>query len=106
MASGWFMLSLILGVVVFSSPEQILPTTEGTAWEYKMTEEAGLGARLSDDSQHEAGTIHLDVVYRIQGTREIDGRKLLAFEMHRAGRIVNTDLLTVDEHGVQCWARE
>jgi hypothetical protein len=105
MASDSFMLSSILGVLVFSSAEQILPTTEGTAWEYKMTEQAGPGARLSDDSEHEAGTIHLDVVYRIQGTREIDGRKLLEFEMHRAGRIVNTDLLTVDEHGVQCWAR-
>ena len=76
MASGWFMLFSILSVLVFSSPEQILPTAEGTAWEYKMTEEAGPGARLSDDSQNETGTMHLDVVYCIQGTREMDGRKL------------------------------
>jgi hypothetical protein len=25
--------------------------------------------------------------------------------MHRAGTITNTDLLTVDEHGITCWAR-
>jgi hypothetical protein len=45
------------------------------------------------------------VAYRIQGTKEVDGKKLLVFEMHRAGQITNTDLLTVDEKGVQCWAR-
>ena len=25
--------------------------------------------------------------------------------MHRAGTITNTDLLSVDEHGISCWAR-
>ena len=105
MASGCFILSSLLGVLVFSAPEQILPTMEGTAWRYKMTEEAGPGVRLAGEGQHEAGTLHLDVVYRINGTREIDGRDLLQFEMHRAGRVINTDLMTIDEHGAQVWAR-
>lgn len=105
MASGSFILSSVLGVVVFSAPEQILPTTEGTAWKYKMTEEAGPGVRLADNAKREAGTLRLDVVYRIRGMREIDGRELLEFEMHRAGRIINTDLLSVDKRGIQCWAR-
>jgi hypothetical protein len=70
-----------------------------------MTEEAGPGARLSDDADHETGTLTAPVAYRIQGTKEVDGKKLLVFEMHRAGQITNTDLLTVDEKGVQCWAR-
>jgi len=95
----------ILGVAVFSAPEQIIPAHPGTAWYYNMIEEAGPGARLSDESQQEAGTLRVPVVYRIQGQREVDGRALLEFEMHRAGRITTTDLLTVDEHGVQCWAR-
>jgi hypothetical protein len=98
-------LSSVLGVLVFSAPEQILPITDGTAWRYKMTEQAGSDLGLSDDGQHQAGTLHLDVVYRINGTREIDGKDLLEFEMHRAGRVINTDLMTVDDHGVQCWAR-
>ena len=34
-----------------------------------------------------------------------DGKELLKFEMHRAGSITNTDLVTVDEHGITCWAR-
>ena len=36
---------------------------------------------------------------------DVDGKRLLKFEMHRAGSITNTDLVTVDEHGIICWAR-
>src|SRR3954464_15783649 len=97
--------SSILGVVVFSSPDQIIPARPGTAWYYNMIEEAGPSARLSNESQEESGTLRVPVVYRIHGQREVDGRALLEFEMHRDGRITTTDLLTVDEHGVQCWAR-
>ena len=97
--------SSILGVVVFSSPDQIIPARPGTAWHYNMIEEAGPSARLSNESQEESGTLRVPVVYRIQGQREVDGRALLEFEMHRDGRITTTDLLTVDEHGMQCWAR-
>jgi len=35
----------------------------------------------------------------------IDGKELLKFEMHRAGAVTNTDLVTVDDHGITCWAR-
>jgi hypothetical protein len=97
--------SSILGVAVFSAPDQIIPARPGTAWYYNMIEEAGPSARLSDESQKESGTLRVPVVYRIQGQRELDGRALLEFEMHRGGRVTTTDLLTVDEHGVQCWAR-
>lgn len=99
------MLASLLAVIVFSAPEQIIPVNEGTTWHYNMIEEAGPGARLADDSQNEIGTLRVPVQYRIHGTREIDGRKLFAFEMHRGGRVTTTDLLTVDEHGMQCWAR-
>jgi hypothetical protein len=51
------------------------------------------------------GKIRLPVLYRIEGTEDIDGQGLLKFEMHRADTITNTDLLTVDEHGITCWAR-
>ena len=43
--------------------------------------------------------------YRIDGTQNVDGKNLLKFEMHRAGVVTNTDLLTVDEHGIVCLAR-
>jgi hypothetical protein len=51
------------------------------------------------------GKIRLPVLYRLDGTEDVDGKDLLKFEMHRAGTITNTDLLTVDEHGITCWAR-
>jgi hypothetical protein len=105
MASGFSILFSILGVVVFSAPEHIIPSEQGTTWQYSMTEEAGPGVRLSDEAENEAGTLRATVLYRIEGTREVDGKKLLEFEMHRSGRITNTDLMTVDEHGLQCWAR-
>ena len=105
MVNDLSMLWSILAAVALSSPEQIIPTNEGTAWQYNMTEEAGPGAQLSDGKEQRAGTLRASVVYRVKGTKEVDGKKLLEFEMHRAGRITNTDLLTVDEHGVQCWGR-
>jgi len=95
----------VLGVVVLSAPEPIIPTDEGTTWQYNMTEEAGPGVRLADEAAHEAGTLQSPVAYRLEGTRDLDSKKLLQFEMHRAGRITNTDLMTVDEKGIQCWAR-
>jgi hypothetical protein len=99
------MIFFILAVTVFSSPEQAIPTAEGTTWQYEMTEEAGPGAELADDKAQHRGRLHASVVYRVKGTKEIDGRTVIEFEMHRAGRITNTDLMTVDEHGVQCWGR-
>src|SRR4029450_3234040 len=35
----------------------------------------------------------------------VDGKELLKFEMHRAGVVTNTDLLSVDEEGIICVAR-
>jgi hypothetical protein len=97
--------SSILGVIFFSSPDRVVPTTEGTTWHYNMIEEAGPGAKLTDEKAREAGTLRAPVFYRIHGFREVDGKQLLEFEMHRAGQITNTDLMTVDEYGMQCWAR-
>src|SRR5437868_15379255 len=98
-------LATSLAVIVFSAPEQIIPLKPGMTWRYNMTEEAGPGARLSDEVGHEVGTLHAPVFYRIEGTKEIDGRQLLEFEIHRSGRITHTDLLTADDHGLLCWGR-
>jgi hypothetical protein len=83
----------------------IIPTALGTAWRYNMTQEMDHGLSVPDAGPDVDGKIRAPVVYRIEGTENIDGKELLKFEMHRAGVITNTDLLTVDEHGVLCWAR-
>lgn len=88
---------------VFATP--VIPTTPGTTWRYNMTEETGKGLKVSDVKSDADGKIRMPVLYRLDGTENVDGRDLLKFEMHRAGAVTNTDLLAVDEHGITCWAR-
>ena len=87
----------------FAAP--IIPTTNGTTWEYIMTQEAGEGFSFSNLRPDEDGKVRLPVIYRIDGTQNIDGKDLLKFEMHRTGLVTNTDLVTVDGHGIVCSAR-
>jgi len=84
---------------------QVIPTADGTAWRYNMTEEIGKGLDVRNAKPDASGKIRQPVLYRINGTENVDGKELLKFEMHRVGVITNTDLLTVDEHGIMCWAR-
>src|SRR6516225_5983033 len=83
----------------------VIPTAPGTTWRYNMTEEIGKGLNVSNVKPDADGKIRVPVSYRLDGTEDVDGKDLLKFEMHRAGTITNTDLLTVDEHGITCWAR-
>src|SRR4029077_9484906 len=88
---------------VFAAP--VIPIAPGTSWRYNMTEEIGKGLDLSNAKADADGKIRLPVLYRLEGTEDVDGKDLLKFEMHRGDTITNTDLLTVDEHGITCWAR-
>ena len=88
---------------MFAAP--IIPTARGTAWRYNMTQEVSAGLSVPDVKPDPDGKFRTAVVYRIEGTENVEGKELLKFEMHRAGVITNTDLLTVDERGVLCWAR-
>src|SRR5438874_10355311 len=88
---------------VFAAP--VIPTAPGTTWRYNMTEEIGKGLNLPNVKADADGMIRLPVLYRLERSEDVDGKDLLKFEMHRAGTITNTDLLTIDEHGITCWAR-
>jgi len=70
-----------------------------------MTEEVGKGLTISNLKTGADRKVRLPVLYRLDGMDDVDGKELLKFEMHRAGSITNTDLVTVDEHGITCWAR-
>jgi hypothetical protein len=97
---------LIISVTATTSiAAPLIPTAPGTAWRYNMTQEVDHGLTVPDIRPDPDGKIRTAVVYRIEGTENVDGKELLKFEMHRAGVITNTDLLTVDERGVLCWAR-
>ncbi len=87
---------------IFAAP--IVPTDDGMTWRYKMTEETGEGFRIAGVTA-EQDQLQLPVIYRRSGARDVDGKSLLAFEMHRGGLVTNTDLLNVDENGITCLAR-
>ena len=85
--------------------DELIPTAVGTSWRYNMTEEVGKGLNVPSTKPDGDGKIRLPVVYRIDGTENIDGKDLFKFEMHRGSAITNTDLLSVNDQGIICWAR-
>jgi hypothetical protein len=85
--------------------EPLLTTTEGTTWEYEMTQEVGKGVSLNDLKPDADNKVHLKVMYRVGDTENIDGQTAHKFEMHRGGVVSNTDILVVDDQAVTCYAR-
>lgn len=85
--------------------DHLLPLDDGTAWTYNLTEEAGHEFTFAPGIAGADGKIHRVVIYRLDGMQQLNGKSLLKFEMHRDDTITNTDLLTVNDHGVFCAAR-
>src|SRR5437867_6088736 len=101
----------ILGFLLASAPlalvsaDELIPTAPGMSWRYNMIQEVGKGLRVPDLKTDADGKIRRSVLYRIAGIENVDGKDLLKFEMHRAGVVTNTDLLSVDKQGIVCVAR-
>lgn len=83
----------------------LVPTKEGTTWQYNMTQEVGEGLRLSNAKPDADGKIRSRVTYYVAGTQSVDEKNLIEFEMHRDGVVTNTDLVTVDDRGIVCWGK-
>src|SRR5438093_6594704 len=84
---------------------ELIPPAVDTSRRYNMPEEVGKGLNVPNSKPDADGKIRLPVVYRIDGTENIDGKDLFKFEMHRGSAITNTDLLSVNDQGIICWAR-
>src|SRR6059058_266536 len=101
----------ILGLLLASAPlalvsaEELIPTAPGMSWRYNMIQEVGKGLRVPDLKTDADGKIRRSVLYRIAGIENVDGEELFKFEMHRAGVVTNTDLLSVGKQGLICVAR-
>jgi len=101
----------ILGLLLASAPlalvsaEELIPTAPGMSWRYNMIQEVGKGLRVPDLKTDADGKIRRSVLYRIAGIENVDGEELFKFEMHRAGVVTNTDLLSVGKQGIICVAR-
>jgi hypothetical protein len=98
-----FILALLPATVTFAAP--LLPTARGTTWEYQTTLEAGEGVSFSHLKTDEKGQVRVLSIYRISGEEAVGGKNLLKFEMLRAGGVVNTDYLAIDNNGIMCGAR-
>jgi hypothetical protein len=88
--------ALFVFAVIVAQADPLLPTTEGTTWQYESTEEAG-GAS--------AGPAINSVVTLRVGRQILDGKELLKFETLTDDSITKTELMTVDDHGMVCHAR-
>jgi hypothetical protein len=96
---------LAVAPLVVSGSDQLIPTTDGTTWLYELTEEAGAKFAFAPGTADRDGKIHRLAAYRISSIENLDGQRLLKFEMHRDGVVTNTDLMTVDERGILCAGR-
>jgi hypothetical protein len=99
------LLFVVTPAVSIFAGELSISTIPGMSWNYNMTQELGQGVKFSDLNTDADGKFRARVIYRLDGTEKLDGKDLLKFEMHRAGVITNTDLITVDTRGIVCLAR-
>ena len=83
----------------------LIPTEPGTNWPYKMTRELGEGVSLPGATPDKSGKIYSDVIYRLEGMENVEGRSFLKFEMHRDHVVTNTELATVDDRGIHVAVR-
>lgn len=82
---------LLAAVSVRADP--LLPTAEGTSWEYDSTE-----------TLTGAAPVHSVVTVRA-GKQLLDGKEVVKFETISGNVVSKTELVSVDENGIACLAR-
>jgi hypothetical protein len=95
--------ALVLMPLICGATEQpLLPTTEGTTWNYDLVQEKPSdGFDLTDPKEEE----HLAVMYRLGRIEKIDDKDLQRLEVYRGETLESVDLIAVEEHGITCPAR-
>jgi hypothetical protein len=98
-----FALVLAICPLTCVAADSLIPTTEGTGWNYDMVQERGDRGDL--DLTEPNMKDRFTVTYRIGGTQKVDNKDLLKLELYRDATLVSTDLIAVEEHGIVCSAR-
>ena len=91
---------LALASAASSPAAPLIPTDPGTNWPYKMTQELGEGVSLPGGAPDASDKLHSDVIYRLEGTENMEGHSFLKFEMHRDHLVTTTELATMDDRGI------
>src|SRR5436305_7242733 len=96
-------LALVLTPFVCGGTEPpLLPTTEGTTWNYDLLQEKpSEGFDITEPNQEE----HLAVSYRLGGIEKIDDKDLQRLEIYRGDTLESVDFIAVEERGIICPAR-
>jgi hypothetical protein len=101
MKAAVFALAL-MPLVSGAAEPPLLPTTEGTTWNYDLVQEKPSDdLDLTEPNEEE----HLAVSYRLGGTEKIDNKDLRRLEIYRGDTLENVDLIAVEERGIICPAR-
>jgi hypothetical protein len=97
-------LALLLAIcpLTCGAADQLLPTAEGTTWNYEMIQEKqdeGFDLTEPNDVQK------FNVTYRLSGSEKIDNRDLRRLEIYRGDVLESVDLIAIAEDGITCPAR-
>jgi len=80
----------------------LLPTTEGTTWNYDLVQEKPSGGFDLTESNEEE---HLAVSYRLGGIEKLDDKDLQRLEIYQGDTLESVDLIAVEDRGITCPAR-
>jgi hypothetical protein len=90
------LIGMIACTAVLARAETLLPTADGTTWQYESTEELGGPAAAAPTT--------VPSVVRV-GRQTFDGKEFLKFETRTDDLLTRTELMTLDEHGLVCHVR-
>jgi hypothetical protein len=95
-------LALVMMPLVRAAAEPILPTAEGTTWNYELVQERPSDSLdLTEPNEEE----RFAVTYRLGGIEKIDNKDLQRLEIYRGDTLDSIDFIAVEESGIICPAR-
>ena len=98
----FFVLAAILTPVIGIAAEPLMPTAEGTTWNYDLVQEkVSDSLDLTEPNEQEI----VAVMYRLGGTEKIGNKELRKLEIYRGETLDSVDLIAIEERGIICPAR-
>ncbi len=95
-------LALAICPLTYSAGEQLMPTAEGTTWNYELIQEKpSASLDLTEPNEEE----HFAVTYRLGSVEKIDNKDLRRLEIYRGDTLESVDLIAIEENGIICPAR-
>jgi hypothetical protein len=97
-----FALAVLVAPLVNVAAEPLIPTAEGTTWNYELVQEKPSDSLdLTEPNEEE----RFDITYRLGGIEKIENKDLHRLEIYRGEALQSVDLIAVEERGIICPAR-